>query len=402
MTTKISQFVGGLQNDIRNILAVDANNASVIVGAATSATANLHIVGTGLITSNLVVGTNIGLGDGAVSAPTINFNSDRNTGLYSNAADVIGFATGGLSRVIIANDKITAANALFTGNVVLQANIRIASQELATVPDYTFARSPQTGIYLSGADTLGLATAGVGRFIIDTSKIQSTFVLQGPAGTIAAPAYSHSADTNTGIYNSQPDELGLVTGGVLRCTVSNTAILPNSNATIDFGAIANAYNNITTVNVQLGDGTVTSPSIKFIGDTNTGLYRSADDSIGVTTGGVNKVVIANTNTSFNHGVTTTQTTITDALSLAWDLQNGNRFIVQFGNATARTLLFPSNPTIGQSFEMIIKSGSGTLAYNSYFRFKDAAAPTLGANTSLLFGTVVNATFIASSMLSDIR
>lgn len=45
---------------------------------------------------------------------------------------------------------------------------------------------------------------------------------------------------------------------------------------------------------QFGDGTVTSPSITFAADTNTGMFRNAADTIGLATNGLNRLNISTT------------------------------------------------------------------------------------------------------------
>ncbi len=42
-----------------------------------------------------------------------------------------------------------------------------------------------------------------------------------------------------------------------------------------------------------GDGSEGSPSISFASDTNTGLFKFANNSIGISTGGTRKIVINN-------------------------------------------------------------------------------------------------------------
>lgn len=552
MTQKVAQYLGGLQTDVRNILAIDTNTHSVIVGAGTSATANLHVVGTGFLSTNLVIGTNIGVSAGSPPSPGYRFFSDIDTGFYSNAADTLGVAAGGIGRfnfsttALLPTTNITynigsAAAAMLN---LYGANLYVGDGSAAN-PGIKFIGSIGTGIYKdTPADTFAIATAGTKRFTINASHMLAG-VIRGSNASVGGPTYSFNDDATTGFgMESAPQTVAVSTAGSKRLSINSTAIQGNvvfyatsgintapgyafTNGTstgifykdtnqLAFTVGGNEAANIvaadevayfkyvtmlegsapdwegTYVVAQVGDyegsihklqtgdgiglgydggrpilfantqgvlidsalkmnllgnfgwfssntafvglssnghtifaeggsnsafswerakvtfympalfslGSAANPSVSFDGDTNTGIYRSSADVLGFSTGGTARIVVSNTNTTFNHGVTTAVTTLTDALTLSWDLSTGNRFIVQFGNSTARTLSAPSNMTTGQSFEMVIKSGGGTLAYNSYFKF--STTPVLGANTNLLFGTVVNATFIASSMSVDIH
>ena len=42
---------------------------------------------------------------------------------------------------------------------------------------------------------------------------------------------------------------------------------------------------------SIGDGTVSAPGIAFSSDTNTGFYRAAADTIGVSCGGVSRFIV---------------------------------------------------------------------------------------------------------------
>ena len=66
-----------------------------------------------------------------------------------------------------------------------------------------------------------------------------------------------------------------------------------------------------------GDGSQGTPSISFASDTNTGLYKYAADSIGVSTGGTNRLVITSSGrlgineTSPDYRLHTKETTTAD-------------------------------------------------------------------------------------------
>ena len=99
-------------------------------------------------------------------------------------------------------------------------------------------------------------------------------------------------------------------------------------------------------------------------------------------------------------------TLTDAASIAVDLNDGNNFIVTLGGN--RTLENPSNPTIGQTGQIyVIQDGTGsrTLAYGSYWKFSGGTAPTLTTDANavdLLVYNVRAADKIDTVFLSDFK
>lgn len=104
----------------------------------------------------------------------------------------------------------------------------------------------------------------------------------GAAGTNLLPSFSFSGDPNTGFYSSVADQIGITTGGVIRGSITTTAF------------------NFNLMPVYVGgsglNGTVTAPSLAWNNDTNTGWYRLAEDSIGMTVGGVLRTTYGTTET----------------------------------------------------------------------------------------------------------
>lgn len=112
---------------------------------------------------------------------------------------------------------------------------RGAWDSLTTYPAYD-------AVTLDGSSYLATATAGVGISppaepwqLMAQKGDQGIQGIQGPtgptgsvaasgAGTAAAPSHSFTADPNTGLYNRNPDELGLSTNSADRLIVNATAV----------------------------------------------------------------------------------------------------------------------------------------------------------------------------------
>jgi hypothetical protein len=135
---------------------------------------------------------------------------------------------------------------------------------------------------------------------------------------------------------------------------------------------ADSVSSISTATAVLSAGTVSLPAITTTGDTNTGIFFPAADTIAFTEGGVESMRI----------------TDAGALQLNANLTfsgTGNRITGDFSNATiASRVGFQSSTTNGNTFLSSIPNGSGTLS--GYFAYNSSDT----ANAAQ-FGLFVNGT-----------
>lgn len=179
-----------------------------------------------------------------------------NTLLYTSTVDVLASIAAANSSVLVTDGSgvpawSTALPAL-TG-VVLGPN------GSAPAPTYSFSSDPNTGIYLVGADTLGLATGGSLRFAFTTTAMSSTLNWSGPNGSAGAPALTFDADQNTGIYRVGADQFGISTGGVNRVTIDDTALASAQEITAPSALISGAViagSSTFTGSMSAGSGVI--------------------------------------------------------------------------------------------------------------------------------------------------
>ena len=136
-------------------------------------------------------------------------------------------------------------------------------------------------------------------------------------------------------------------------------------------------------------GTVSAPAITTSGDTNTGIFFPAADTIAFTEGGVESMRV---NSSGNLGLGTTSPgakltvvgtgyspniTLTDAATIAWDTSTGQVATFTFVSSN-RTMGAPTNLVNGGFYALAViqNSGSNTLTWNSVFKWPGGTAPTL--------------------------
>jgi hypothetical protein len=160
-------------------------------------------------------------------------------------------------------------NAIEQDNKVLGAFIGAVGPQGATGPqgipglDGATGATGATGTPQSLSDTLLIGNTA-----------STTILLQD--GDVTNPALSFIDDINTGIWRPTANNFTIVTNGVERFRAATTFVrssLPH----------------------RFTDGSVSSPSLTFNSDTDTGIYRVANDQLGITTGGSRRATFGATN-----------------------------------------------------------------------------------------------------------
>lgn len=237
--------------DYHNILAVEivgiAQNLSDRIGL--SATQLLGTAGTALL-------------------PTYAFSADPDTGMYSFAANVIGFSSSGVAAATIGS----YVSGLLSGIATVAGSVG--------TPSYTFSGDTDTGIYSVGANTIGITTNGVLALSISASVITAVLPFGFANGTAGSPSITFSADTDTGFYRTGANSLGLSVGGSLLMEFDPGVITPGVDNTVAIGSTSLGFTRIF-----MKSGSTSLPAFTFRDDDNTGIYRASADVFGIAAGG---------------------------------------------------------------------------------------------------------------------
>lgn len=118
-----------------------------------------------------------------------------------------------------------------------------------------------TNIVFATAPTAGWNFFGVILAGADYVTVGTKF----PTGSAAVPSITFEGDTDTGIYDVSPNELGFTTGGVLKSIINSSG----------------QYLALT--------GSAASPIYSFSGDSNTGIFSPGADQIGLATAGTARI-----------------------------------------------------------------------------------------------------------------
>lgn len=184
------------------------------------------------------------------------------------AAATIAFLDATSSIQTQLNGKLSSSGGSVSG-ALLEAN------GSAAAPAYSFSAETNSGLYRAGAVDFRFSVSGADKLQVTSGVFTTLVPFQTTAGSAASPSFSFTADPNTGLYNRGADELGLSTGGSDRLIIQTGAV-------------------IVTNRLAIQDGSAALPSLYFDADPNSGLYRVGADNIALVTNGISGVAISST------------------------------------------------------------------------------------------------------------
>jgi len=189
------------------------------------------------------------IADGTLADLALRFKADEDNGIYRIGTDNWALAVGGI--------QVLALNVPQAGDV--QAIIDVGLTGTSTYPSLAFGDG-DTGWYQSSDDLLVLAISGSAKIYHGTSNFadQTTgaFRIDFGAASSTVPVFTFWGDNDTGIGRAAADSLSLIAGGV-----EGIRIVEN-----------------TTIQALFSNGTASLPSISFINDVNTGIYKAGSDN----------------------------------------------------------------------------------------------------------------------------
>jgi hypothetical protein len=235
--------------------------------------------------------------------PSFTWSADQNTGIWNAAADQMGFTTGGTNRLTISTTAITSTlpiTASLVGNATTATTLQTARNiNLGGVLSGSASFTGAGDITITAAHTsdpvitLTGAVTGTGTMTDLGSVSIVTTATSDPILTLAGDATGTATFTNLGnatltvavvddSHSHSFDNLIGKTGGTGNYTSTGTFTGGTFNATSTTGG---GFQGIDA-------DTALIPSFTWTSDQNTGMWHAAADSIGFTTGGVNRLTIS--------------------------------------------------------------------------------------------------------------
>lgn len=289
----------------------------------------------------------ISLSNGTAALPSLAFASDQDTGIYSPGANQLIISAGGVGKFGIDS----------AGGIVATAGYIQNSNGSVAAPAYSFSGDPDTGLFIGGANFLSVSCggievasfAGTGAGSAFLPGVNDTYELGSGAlgwkrlfmmdGSAALPSVTFRNDTDTGMYRQGANNLSLTVGGVQIANLSSALldvkgdlgrvqVTRPSNSRFSYMGVGNSlgrmllkagHNGGAETNdishqflsdspsadfvsaqispigqFQFSDGSVSAPSITFMSDLDTGMFRPLADRVDFTSGGVNTLRLRTT------------------------------------------------------------------------------------------------------------
>ena len=151
----------------------------------------------------------------------------------------------------------------------------------AAAPSIYFKDSgTDTGIYSPGADQVAISTGGILRFSISTSAVSSSLAIDHPLGAVGTPSITFTGDLNTGVWSPAADVIAVSTGGSERGRIASTGeLLIGKTSVTSNGGVLQVSNGITFPATQ-----VTCSDANTLDDYEEGTW-TPNVGAGVTAGG---------------------------------------------------------------------------------------------------------------------
>lgn len=172
--------------------------------------------------------------------------------------------------------------------VGFQAPGSLTVDQLWTLPNADGANDNVFVTNGSGVLSFVASSAGAGDMKSD-GTVAMTGPLRNSAGSAAAPSITFNSATNTGFFSAAADAVGIAFGGVEVHRITTTTW-----AGLNAG---DAY-------MKLNAGSAASPSFSWVGDTDTGMWRTAADNWAFGVAGAEKFRV---DSSGNFGIANTGT-----------------------------------------------------------------------------------------------
>jgi len=149
--------------------------------------------------------------------------------------------------ILILQDNGSAVLTVADGGIVTSTGVHIGPVGAVSAPTYSFTGLTNYGMY-TASSLVKFAVNGTERLAIGGTSSDFSGLVRTDAGTAAAPSYSWTGDTDTGMYNLAGNTIAWVVaggGGDRTLSLSATDFEPFGAGTLSTGNASNYWNDIS-------------------------------------------------------------------------------------------------------------------------------------------------------------
>jgi len=321
-----------------------------VSGLVQSVSGNLTVTGT--ISGNLIRGTTVSgatitggvltvasgiFSSGTVSAPSIGFTGDGNTGFWTPAGDTVALSTGGSERLRVDSDgDLGVGTTDPTSRLTVRADAASGPNTIIRVENRAAS---------AGATTQNIKIEGIFDYNNSTSDASAGAIVFGKEGTYTTATTNNDSYLafETATDNSSTEKLRINSVGQVVATIS---------------------------------GTAAAPALSVGGDVNTGLYSPGADQVAISTNGTGRLFV---DANGNVGVGTGSPTTLGGHSNMLNIFGSNATGIILGNSTDSTVYITKT-----SSDLNLRNGaSGNIVFSTADteRMRLTSAGLLGLGTS---------------------
>lgn len=241
------------------------------------------------------------------------------------------------------------------------------------------------------SDLSDIATNGLTNAVTKDGQTTITGAFKGFAGTVGAPMYSFSADTDCGMYRIGANNIGISVNATKILDIATTglsvigALSCTTTLTVTTTAAVTGQTTLTGGFLS-GDGTVLLPGWSFVSDPNSGVYRIGADNIGVAVNATKILDISTTGLNVIGAVSSNGTQLSP-VPQAVGMVNGTIVETRAANATTFAIktLAGADPSATDIVYFVFRNV--TAATGNYVVLSVTAALSLVVSSGSTLGTV---------------